>query len=675
MNTVIYRSTKLLECRCDAEVILCLDVALTASGLPYINATLTTTTASGVVCGNQIYSYYIEYDENQLADPAYSLLNADIQGITCRGCLTSYIDSSIQAYAGDGFVHLRKIYTEQDLIDAQALAFGVLAVIDGSFTLTANLVVSQALTFLRGTIISTNGFTLTIDGTFGAQSHQCFDTSGGGGVVFGDSSLKESLPEWFGAVGDGVTDSTVAIQAALNSCRAVRLSPGDYLVSGGITIPNYTKLRGSGRYITKLTCNSDIATVLSASNTALVEISDIDFYFSVARTAGAAIEITDSSQFAIERCRFLAPFYGINLSECTNGFVKDLLFSTGTGGWERMMLYDACVTIYTENVVALYGNFISASPIFEIQSGCDTLLFYGCGGGASGGAGRTVNWKIDNTTGSGGGAPPRWLKFVQCIAEGGSDVDNALDGWVFTSGTSIEMIECYAATSKNGVTVASLIDGLQIMGGEYFSNAENGILINGGVAISIAQADIHNNNKKAANTWDGIAVTGGSRISISNCKFAQVSNFGSLSAQRYELNLSGACDYIVVDGNDFGTATVPIQDTTSGAHVILSNNLPTSINRRLDLPNAFSIGDVTPSVRYGTLFNTAPNVGATSITNFDDGRNGQQIEVRIDNQTTIVHDNNFIRCKGGVNIVGSSSNDIVTFRRISNIWFEVSRSF
>lgn len=92
MKTVIYKSTGRLECQCDSEVILCIDDSLTASGAPFIEATLVSTTFTTNACLEAVNNYHIDYDENNLADPTYSLKNTDINGIVCRGCLTSYID-------------------------------------------------------------------------------------------------------------------------------------------------------------------------------------------------------------------------------------------------------------------------------------------------------------------------------------------------------------------------------------------------------------------------------------------------------------------------------------------------------------------------------------------------------------------------------------------------------
>lgn len=88
----------------------------------------------------------------------------------------------------------------------------------------------------------------------------------------------------------------------------------------------------------------------------------------------------------------------------------------------------------------------------------------------------------------------------------------------------------------------------------------------------------------------------------------------------------------------------------------------------------FADGDTTPSVGKGGSFAFA-NSTPTSVTMFDDGANNQTIVVRLAVNTTIVYGASTIRTKGGVDIAGVNSNQFVTFKLASGIWFEVSRSF
>jgi hypothetical protein len=85
----------------------------------------------------------------------------------------------------------------------------------------------------------------------------------------------------------------------------------------------------------------------------------------------------------------------------------------------------------------------------------------------------------------------------------------------------------------------------------------------------------------------------------------------------------------------------------------------------------FTDGDTTPSVGKGGYYSTA-NTGATSITFFDDGYDGQIIRVKLDTNTTIVNGAT-IACKDGANILGGT-NYIVSLEKRGAVWYEVSRT-
>jgi hypothetical protein len=74
-----------------------------------------------------------------------------------------------------------------------------------------------SLVVQRGTVISVaTGKTLTINGSLDAGPYRIFSWTGTGKVKFGRlSPVVDMYPEWWGAVGDGVTDDI----AALDACR------------------------------------------------------------------------------------------------------------------------------------------------------------------------------------------------------------------------------------------------------------------------------------------------------------------------------------------------------------------------------------------------------------------------------------------------------------------------
>ena len=75
--------------------------------------------------------------------------------------------------------------------------------------------------------------------------------------------------------------------------------------------------------------------------------------------------------------------------------------------------------------------------------------------------------------------------------------------------------------------------------------------------------------------------------------------------------------------------------------------------------------------------------GIRVINRFTSGITGQKIDLRLYANSTIVHNNSFIRCKGNVDVVGTNANQFITFLCISGggsngsngVWLEISRNF
>ena len=123
---------------------------------------------------------------------------------------------------------------------AKAAATNKNIIIDTDITLISNVTVNSALTILKGGSITTNGYTLTINGPFSAGAFQCFITSGLQ-VVFGNGSTLYALIEWFGPAADGTTDNSTAIQLALNIAAKAKIPviAMSHVTGNGIQTPPY----------------------------------------------------------------------------------------------------------------------------------------------------------------------------------------------------------------------------------------------------------------------------------------------------------------------------------------------------------------------------------------------------------------------------------------------------
>jgi hypothetical protein len=105
------------------------------------------------------------------------------------------------------------------------------------------------LVFTRAGRIDLGTYSLQINGPFAAGLFQVF--TGVGTVSFAPDSTDYLYPHWWGAKGDGIVDSTSALQAAVESAEASRnktifLANGHYKVTGTVTIKQGIMIVGPG---------------------------------------------------------------------------------------------------------------------------------------------------------------------------------------------------------------------------------------------------------------------------------------------------------------------------------------------------------------------------------------------------------------------------------------------
>lgn len=127
-----------------------------------------------------------------------------------------------------------------------AIAQGKPMILNGTYLSNGAVMINAPITILAGAAFIQNS-TLALNGAvLAAPSDHIFQ--GVGAVTFGNAAVPEVYPEWWGAVADGTTNDSAAIQASVTAASGgqVRLGSASYAITTEITLLPNTTIQGSG---------------------------------------------------------------------------------------------------------------------------------------------------------------------------------------------------------------------------------------------------------------------------------------------------------------------------------------------------------------------------------------------------------------------------------------------
>jgi parallel beta-helix repeat protein len=154
------------------------------------------------------------------------------------------------------------------------------------------------------------------------------------GTNVGDKLAQYVSVKDFGAVGDGVTDDTTAIQAAVTTGNSVYFPVGTYLISSAINLDNNANYYGCGSNSVIITATTNISH-FSATSKSNIKVSNLKFTGVAGSTSGfGAITFLTSTSCKVDNCEFYNCGYdGVlinssNYCEVTNSYFHDFLGTT-----------------------------------------------------------------------------------------------------------------------------------------------------------------------------------------------------------------------------------------------------------------------------------------------------------------------------------------------------------
>lgn len=508
----------------------------------------------------------------------------------------------------------------------------------------------------EGSFSVSSGVTLTLSGPLMAAFRTIF--SGSGTVKF--SHNVETYPEWWGGIGDGSTDCTTALQAAITS----------HPTQGG----TLRLLAGTYNFTVPLDSNAPLQIIGAGIDTSILQMTA-----SASGKHGIECEVTlRAKDFTIKTQTDLTSnylMYGIRL---------DL---DGTGLIGRQ--------IHIENVKV---------------RGFNACLY--CDGGSQYGIDRAIYRNVDlkangpGTTYVGGGACYMNRVTQGEISLGTIDQNNTGEHAMYCFGCKdmyLENLKITNVTSDESHAIKLVGDGVSptnaygvwSINNVNFSNCTNGILINTfGTEVlraaritNIGASDIDNTVNVAGTIWVGtsgtstinsvlvdniyfenIGIQGLHCASASGATFGRIEfsniwakNWSTSSAGTYTLfGTSGTGAYhhihlrnIYADGNGNGRTIVGSAGQASSVSFITWEQLKEINTTAVGRPVAHTDDDTTPSMAIGR-YHYINNSNPTVVTRLDDVQLGEVYTLAFANSNTTLDEGSGFILDGGVDLVGSS---------------------
>jgi hypothetical protein len=446
----------------------------------------------------------------------------------------------------------------------------------------------------------------------------------------------------FGAVGDGVADDTAAIQAAMAAAngKGLYFPAGSYLTTSTTFSSLSNMLIFGDGFPSVITVGSAIDAWLFDNTCSNINIDGLTFVGASVATEGKAALRIRAPRSSVKNCYIRNFNNGVliqdeNASDCLiiGNIFKDLIGATSGNGYAAYTIAQRTVISDNHfNTVGRHDVYLSGS----IPQGAQYCVVEG------------------NTSVSCG---------YESIALYAQAVQGSVKGCV-VQGNTIKS----AGFQAIGVSVNSTDN---IIANNYIeAAAQYGIQLEGSTAANTypLRNVVCDNNVVDCGTQQIRAINASNNIFVGNTTSAvsvtPVSNRG--------INIdSTGTPSSYPSGNIVGNNTY--NNLAGGVYMGSNAGVYFGIAERQEQEEWLTAadGDTTPSV-LNTKHLVLSNTGATTVTNFDDAKDGQEITLFFTNGNTTVNQSNAYLA-GGVNFTGTA-NDTLTLIKRGIYWYEKCRS-
>lgn len=404
----------------------------------------------------------------------------------------------------------------------------------------------------------------------------------------------------YGAIGDGTTDDTAAVQAALaalpSSGGIVFLPPGSYLISQSLVLHAGTVLMGSGMYVTILRAANALDTYIvtnyaqtvSGGNDAGIELRELTFDLNgTNQSATNCPAFTHTTDLLWQRVRVINPygFAGLVTGTSADRFTFNVrpkmldCIIDGTGQVTTNDLFDfGCGTDgFMGNCWAGNGNGLSVAncqnfiingviatnmsanvPGISFEGVVDSTMTNCISYNNAGPGFEMTQWSEDGNT-----LQCKNITFQNCLSYG-----NGYTGFLLHDSTNdntlpcigLTLDNCVAAYNQNSGFYISGVVGCTITGGQLIGNAQSGggatacqFIAQSGASTPAGNVNIVVNGLQIFDPQSSPTQTAGiyfeqaSNVLIEGCQMAQMGS--GLAIRNDLLGHAPTSTNIVIKGN------------------------------------------------------------------------------------------------------------------------------
>ena len=537
------------------------------------------------------------------------------------------------------------------------------------------------------------GVTLTIAAAIEGTVRQIFCTTGT--ITFSGQANPVVWDGWFPATEAG-------LQSAVNSLvsNQTLYCSRDRTLATGITITNKSGIRITGRCALTLSNMSGTSFIFQLVGTLdRIEIDSLEL-IGVANVGAHQEGIGNLSGQTITNTKF----HDLTIHDLNVGIECN---ADGAGTYTRCEVYRNSISnivgtspgqgygivLSNTNAAAIFDNRINLAQRHSIYHGKSTQ------------SGGIIAHNIITNHRQGVATVSRTGALV-VVRSSGVHVDNNIilnhfDGCLDISHDTSQAADAYDIQVTNNACLYRQNDVDDLYVGELLVPTNSRTY-----RISITGNVFRNDYAQTSNTSD-VFIYNGTSITYKNNEHYRTGTTAATNTYIVELGHNSAIgtsadfDDVVLENNRFvvtgsnlsSARCIQIEsDITTGTSVVRTAHndfvgCPTthylvsaSTNPSLVLdygPNTkvgyYTPADTTPTVKYGVAALDITNSGAVTITNLDDGIEGQIVRLRFADANTTIQDGGNFQLSGGVNFT-PTANDMLTVISRGSVWYEISRS-